>query len=47
METVVVAAHRGNVLVSGTMLLLVSVVVAAAVAFVLVRHLRSRHEPHA
>ena len=47
METVVVAAHRGNVLMSGATLLVVSVVVAAAVAFVLVRHLRGRHQPHA
>ena len=42
METVVVAAHRGSTLLSGTMLLIVSVVIAATVAFVLVRHLRNR-----
>jgi hypothetical protein len=43
METVVVAAQRGNGLMSGTTLLIVSVVIATAVAFVLFRHLRNRH----
>ena len=47
METVVVAAHRGNMLMSGATLLIVSVMLAAAVAFVLFRHLRSRQQPGA
>jgi hypothetical protein len=44
METVVIAADRGSTLTSGTTLLIVSVVLATAVAFVLVRHLRNRHQ---
>jgi hypothetical protein len=42
METVVVAAERGNTMMSGTTLLIVSVAIAAAVAFALFRHFRSR-----
>jgi hypothetical protein len=44
METVVVTAHRGTLMTSGTTLLIVSVVVAAAVAFILFRHFRNRHQ---
>jgi hypothetical protein len=47
METIVVAAHRGSTMTSGATLLIVSVVVAAAVAFAVVRHLRSRQQPEA
>ncbi len=47
METVTVAAHRGTSLMSGTTLLIVSVVVAAAVALVLFKHLRNRQQPQA
>ena len=46
MDTVVVAAHRGTSM-SGTTLWIVSVVVAAAVAFALIRHYRHRHQPEA
>ena len=40
METVIVAANRGTTLTSGTTLLIVSVVIATAVAWVLFRHFR-------
>jgi hypothetical protein len=45
METITVAAHRGASLMSGTTLLIVSVVVAAAVALVLFKHIRGRQHP--
>jgi hypothetical protein len=47
METVVVAANRGPTLMSGSTLLIVSVVLAAAVAFVLFKHFRNRQQPGA
>ena len=47
METVTVAASRGSLLMSGTTLLILSVVVAAAVALVWFRHIRGRHQPEA
>jgi hypothetical protein len=42
METVTVAASRGGSMMSGTTLLIVSVVVLAAVAFAVFKHLRNR-----
>lgn len=47
METVTVAAYRSTSMMYGTTLLIVSVVIAAAVAFVLFKHFRSRQEPEA
>jgi hypothetical protein len=44
METVTVAASRGGSMMSGTTLLIVSVVVLAAVAFAVARHFRNRNE---
>ena len=44
METLVVAADRGTTFSSGTTLLIVSVVIASAVAFVVFRHFRNRHQ---
>ncbi len=46
MDTVVVAAHRGTMM-SGTTLWIVSVAITAAVAVVLFRHFRNRHQPGA
>jgi hypothetical protein len=47
METVTVAASRGGSMMSGTTLMIVSVVVLAAVAFAVIKHLRNRSEPSA
>ena len=47
METVTVAASRGTSLMSGTTLLIVSVVIAAAVALALLKHFRHRQQPGA
>jgi len=44
METIVVAADRGTTLTSVATLLIVSVVVVSAVAFVVFRHFRNRHQ---
>jgi hypothetical protein len=46
-ETVTVAASRGTSMMSGMALLIVSVVVAAAVAFAVFKHFRNRQQPHA
>jgi len=42
-ETVTVAASREGSMLSGTTLLIVSVVVCAVIAFAVVKHLRSRN----
>ena len=47
METVTVAASRGGSMMSGTTLLILSVVLLAAVGFAVLKHLRSRSEPSA
>ena len=47
METVTVAASRGDSLMSGMTFLIVSVVVVAAVGFAVFKHLRNRQEPGA
>jgi hypothetical protein len=46
-ETVTVAASRGSSMMSGMTLMIVSVVVFAAVAFAVVKHLRHRQQPGA
>ena len=44
METVTVAASRGDSLLSGTTMLVVSIVVCAVIAFAVVKHLRHREK---
>jgi hypothetical protein len=46
-ETVTVAASRGDSMLSGTTLMIVSVVVFAAVAIAVFKHFRNRNEPGA
>jgi hypothetical protein len=42
METITVAASRGDSMLSGTTLLIVTVVVLAVVGFAVFKHLRNR-----